>query len=317
MAGASGYAGGEMLRLLLGPPRGRDRGADRRLERRAAVSGGSTRTCTPLADRVLWRPPPATLAGHDVVFLALPHGAVGGARGRSCPTDVVVDRLRRRPPARPTPAAWERFYGTPHAGTWPYGLPELPLAGGAQAARRARGRTPDRRAGLLPDGRSPGPRARLRRRAARAAGRRRSSPPPAPRAPAGRSSRTCSAPRSWASMSPYGVGGVHRHTPEIEQNLGRAAGAPGHASRSPRRWRRCPAASSPPAPPGPPPGVDGARASAPPGQKAYADEPFVHLLPEGQWPRTGDVARRQRRARAGRARRARRPGRRRRRRSTT
>ena len=29
------------------------------------------------------------------------------------------------------------------------------------------------------------------------------------------------------SMSPYGVGGVHRHTPEIEQNLVRAAGEPG------------------------------------------------------------------------------------------
>jgi N-acetyl-gamma-glutamyl-phosphate reductase len=24
-------------------------------------------------------------------------------------------------------------------------------------------------------------------------------------------------------------------------------------------------------------------------EKAYADEPFVHLLPEGQWPQTGSV----------------------------
>ena len=86
-------------------------------------------------------------------------------------------------------------------------------------------------------------------------------------------------------MSPYGVGGTHRHTPEIEQNLSACAGAPvrvsftptlapmprghpGHlhrpASRRHRPGQRCAAAY----------------------ERAYADEPFVHLLPEGQWPTT-------------------------------
>ena len=51
------------------------------------------------------------------------------------------------------------------------------------------------------------------------------------------------------SLSPYGVGGAHRHTPEMVQNLTAAAGAP-VTCRSPRCWPRCPAASSPPAPPG-------------------------------------------------------------------
>ena len=89
-------------------------------------------------------------------------------------------------------------------------------------------------------------------------------------------------------MSPYGVGGVHRHTPEIEQNLTAAGGRRRSGCPSPRRWRRCRGASSPPAPHRWPPG------STPPRVRdawvaAYADEPFVHVLPEGQWPSTASV----------------------------
>ena len=85
------------------------------------------------------------------------------------------------------------------------------------------------------------------------------------------------------SASAYGVG-VHRHTPEIEQNLAQLterrgarqlhAGAGADAARHPRdrdgaarvRGRR--------------------RGRARRLHRAYEKEPFVHLLPAGQWPQT-------------------------------
>jgi len=89
------------------------------------------------------------------------------------------------------------------------------------------------------------------------------------------------------SMSPYGVGGVHRHTPEIEQNLSLAAGVPVRVSFTPTlapMARGILATATAKLKPGADPAaVRGAW------EKAYADEPFVHLLPEGQWPRTADT----------------------------
>ena len=89
------------------------------------------------------------------------------------------------------------------------------------------------------------------------------------------------------SMSPYGVGGVHRHTPEIEQNLSAAAGAevtvsftPTLAPMSRGILATCTAKLAE--------GVDPATVRAA-WETAYADEPFVHLLPPGSWPRTADV----------------------------
>ena len=89
------------------------------------------------------------------------------------------------------------------------------------------------------------------------------------------------------AMSPYGVGGVHRHTPEIERNLARAAGRDATVSFTP---------TLAPMPRGILATVT-ARAAAgataatvrAAWEQAYVDEPFVHLLPEGQWPHTGSV----------------------------
>src|SRR6201992_3605748 len=73
VAGASGYAGGELLRLLLGHPEFEIG------ELTAAASAGSTLGehqphLFPLVDRVLQPTTAEVLKGHDVVFLALPHG---------------------------------------------------------------------------------------------------------------------------------------------------------------------------------------------------------------------------------------------------
>jgi N-acetyl-gamma-glutamyl-phosphate reductase len=92
---------------------------------------------------------------------------------------------------------------------------------------------------------------------------------------------------TMSSMSPYGVGGVHRHTPEIEQNLSASAGQSVTVSFTPTLapmprgiLATCTARGKP--------GVTPTSLRAAWGE-AYDDEPFVHLLPEGQWPRTADV----------------------------
>ena len=91
-------------------------------------------------------------------------------------------------------SAWTSFYDTPYAGSWPYGMPELPTASGPQRDALA-GATRIAVPGCYPTAVSlalaPGlvaGRARARRhhgrRGLRHVGRRQ-----------GRSSRTCSAPR--------------------------------------------------------------------------------------------------------------------------
>jgi N-acetyl-gamma-glutamyl-phosphate reductase len=127
VAGASGYAGGELLRLLDAHP-------DVELTALAAGrhAGQSLAAVHPqlasLAGRVLVETDPAVLAESDVVFLALPHGESAAVAAALPATAKVVDlgadhRLR-------DPAAWSRWYGDahPHAGSWPYALPELPGA---------------------------------------------------------------------------------------------------------------------------------------------------------------------------------------------
>ena len=87
------------------------------------------------------------------------------------------------------------------------------------------------------------------------------------------------------SASAYGVGGTHRHTPEIIQNLRLLTGDDVRVSFTPLLvpmprgiLATCSAPTTVSA--------DGAYATY---KKAYADEPFVHLLPQGQWPATKSV----------------------------
>src|ERR1700751_274281 len=139
VAGATGYAGGEILRLLRGHPTY----AHGRLTIgavTAAASAGSTLGdhhphLTPLAPRLVEPTVLDVLAGHDVVFLALPHGHSAALAEQLGPDTLIIDCGAD---FRLTDAdAWERFYGSPHAGSWPYGLPELPGAReGLRGARR-------------------------------------------------------------------------------------------------------------------------------------------------------------------------------------
>src|SRR3954447_5495968 len=124
VAGASGYAGGEMLRVLLGHPEARI-GALTAHSNAGTLVGAHQPHLRTLADRVLAPTGVEELAGHDVVVLALPHGASGEIAARlpglgAAPVLVDLGADHRLV----DPAAWQSFYGSAHAGTWPYGLPE-------------------------------------------------------------------------------------------------------------------------------------------------------------------------------------------------
>ncbi|GAB3588770.1 N-acetyl-gamma-glutamyl-phosphate reductase [Calidifontibacter terrae] len=276
IAGASGYAGGEILRLLTSHPQ---------VEIGALAAGSNAGQpvtsihphLTPYADRTFVETSAETLSGHDVVFLALPHGASAAVAREVSPDTVVIDcgadfRLRDK-------QAWTTFYTTPYAGSWPYGMPELP-----DHREALRGAHRIAVPGCYPTA---------------------TSLALAPAAAAGlialddivivAASGTSGAGKSlkphllgsevMGSMSPYGVGGGHRHTPEIEQNLSAAAGAPVTVSFTPTLapmprgiLATCTARLT---------GAANKVRSA--YESAYAAEPFVHLLPEGQWPNTGAV----------------------------
>ncbi|MFJ2831107.1 N-acetyl-gamma-glutamyl-phosphate reductase [Streptomyces sp. NPDC087263] len=281
VAGASGYAGGELLRLLLVHPEveiGALTGNSNAGQRLGALQPH----LLPLAGRVLEETTPEVLAGqgrrHDVVFLALPHGQSAAVAERLGPDVLVVDmgadfRLK-------DPADWERFYGSAHAGTWPYGLPELP---GARTALEGSKRIAV--PGCYPTAAS------LALFPAYAAGLAENE---AVIVAASGTSGAGKSPKAhllgsevMGSMSPYGVGGGHRHTPEIIQNLGAAAGEPVTVSFTPTLApmpRGILATCSAKAKAGVT--AESVRAVY---EKAYADEPFVHLLPEGQWPATASV----------------------------
>ncbi len=277
VAGASGYAGGEVLRLLLAHPQveiGALTGASHAGEPLVALQPH----LVPLADRVLEPTTLEVLSGHDVVFLALPHGQSGEVAAQLGDDVVVIDcgadfRLT-------DPDAWVSFYGGDHAGTWPYGLPELP---GQRALLR--GATRIAVPGCYPTIST------LTLAPAVAAG---IIEPDVVVVAASGTSGAGKATRPhllgseiMGNASAYSVGGTHRHTPEISQNLRLLTDEEVTVSFTPLlvpMARGILATCS--APLRGDVSADTAYAAY---AKAYADEPFVHLLPQGQWPQTQSV----------------------------
>src|SRR3954470_1918730 len=277
VAGASGYAGGEALRLLAGHP-GVEIGAVTGNSNAGQSLGALQPHLLPLAGRVLEPTTAEVLAGHNVVFLALPHGQSAAVAEQLGPDVLVIDmgadfRLKDA-------ADWERFYGSPHAGTWPYGLPELP---GARAALEGSKRIAV--PGCYPTAVSL---ALFPAYAAGLAGNEAVIVAASGTSGAGKAAKThLLGSEVMGSMSPYGVGGGHRHTPEMIQNLSAAAGERVSVSFTPTLApmpRGILATCSAKARPGVT--ANDLRAAY---EKAFADEPFVHLLPEGQWPATAAV----------------------------
>lgn len=277
VAGASGYAGGEVLRLLLAHPN----------VEIGALTGGSNASenfgrlqphLGPLADRTLEATTPEVLAGHDVVFLGLPHGASAEVANALADDVVVIDcgadfRLT-------DPQLWEKFYGSTHAGSWPYGMPEL-----ATQRDQLRGAKRIAVPGCYPTVST------LTAAPAVAAGL--VEPSVVVVAASGTSGAGKAAKphllgsEVMGNASAYGVGGIHRHTPEIIQNLNLLTDATVKVSFTPllvAMPRGILATVT--APLARPLTADEAYAAY---AKAYADEPFVTVLPQGMWPQTKSV----------------------------
>ncbi|HYO39581.1 MAG TPA: N-acetyl-gamma-glutamyl-phosphate reductase [Nocardioidaceae bacterium] len=282
VAGASGYAGGEVLRLLLGHPDVQI-GAVTAGANAGEPLGALQPHLLPLADRLLEETTVEVLSGHDVVFLALPHGQSGGIAA-ALPADTVVVaggadfRLTDEDDR-------SEFYGGEHAGAWPYGLPEL-------AEQRAALTGAPRIAvpGCYPTVST------LALAPAVASGLVDTTGIVVVAASGTSGAGKAATPHLlgsevMGSASAYGVGGTHRHTPEITQNLGLLTDDDVRVSFTPLLVpmpRGILATCSAPLADG----ADGLDADTVYAtyQKAYADEPFVHLLPQGRWPQTKSVA---------------------------
>ncbi|HEY3733157.1 MAG TPA: N-acetyl-gamma-glutamyl-phosphate reductase [Streptosporangiaceae bacterium] len=275
VAGASGYAGGELLRLLSVHPD---------LELGPIAAGASAgRPVTDLhphlpqlSGRTFAATEPGALAAADLIFLALPHGQAAALAALLPGAAKIVDlgpdfRLA-------DPAAWSRFYSVPYAGQWTYGLPELPGARGRVSAA-ARVAAPGCYATA----------AILALAPLLAAGL--AEPADVVIVAASGTSGAGRAPKAdllgsevMGAVCAYQAGGVHRHTPEIEQALGEAAGAAVSICFTPLLapmprgiLATCTARLAG--------GADTAalRAAL---HRAYAGEPFIRLLPDGRWPST-------------------------------
>jgi N-acetyl-gamma-glutamyl-phosphate reductase len=280
IAGASGYAGGEILRLLLGHPAY----ADGRLTigaLTAAASAGSTLAehhphLIPLAQRVVEPTELDVLSGHDVVFLGLPHGHSAALAEQLGPDTLIIDcgadfRLTDA-------SAWEHYYGSPHAGSWPYGLPELP-----GARERLRGARRIAVPGCYPTAALlallPAVAEDLVEPAVTVVAVSGTSG-------AGRAAKTdLLGSEVIGSARAYNIAGTHRHTPEIAQGLRAVTNRDVTVSFTPVLiptsrgiLATCTARTQAP--------LSQLRAAY---EKAYDAEPFIYLMPEGQLPRTGSV----------------------------
>jgi len=285
VAGASGYAGGELLRLLAGHPD---------LEIGPVAAGGNAGTRVTAVHPQLTGHPglagadfvptdPELLADADLLFTALPHGE-SGRLAAALPAELKIVDLSadfRLADAQ----AWTRYYPTPYAGRWTYGLPELPgardairasatvAAPGCYATASILALAPLLAAGLV----EPSDIVIVAASGTSGAGR---SPRP-----------DLLGSEVMGSMSAYQAGGTHRHTPEIEQTLAAERSSP----QPPRNVTVSFTPTLAPMPRGILATCTARLSSAATSAAqvraalagAYADEPFVHLLPEGQWPGTG------------------------------
>lgn len=226
VAGATGYAGGEALRILAAHPNfevtcvaGHSSVGDK--------LGKHMPHIPQLADLVVEDTTPEVLNGHDVIILALPHGASGALASQLDPNAVVVDlgadhRLEEK-------SAWDAFYGGDFYQHWTYGMPEL-ITGVAADGSYSR-----QREALPGTKRIAGPGCNvtattLALQPGIAQGFVESKDIVADLvvgySGAGKNLKRTNllAAEAFGSALPYSVGGTHRHIPEILQNFAHAAG---------------------------------------------------------------------------------------------
>ncbi|AYF28325.1 N-acetyl-gamma-glutamyl-phosphate reductase [Micromonospora tulbaghiae] len=269
VAGASGYAGGELLRLLAGHPEFELIAATAHSQAGQPVTAVHPHLAG--LDLVFAATEPATLADADLVFLALPHGQ-SAALAAALPDSVKVVDLGADHRLRDA-GAWSRYYGGEHAGAWTYGLPELP---GRRAEIAAASRVASTGCYAVATTLALAPLI--------AAGAVRPDDVVVVAASgtsgAGRAAKAhLLGSEVMGDLTPYKVG-AHQHVPEIKQATG-ATGLSFTPVLAPM-----------------PRGILATVTAVPTGDAdpravlaaAYADAPFVHVLPEGAWPHTAATA---------------------------
>ena len=281
IAGASGYVGGELARLIAEHPQ-------LELVKVTANTNAGEKFINlhphlrSFAHLELVATTAENLAGHDVVFLALPHAKSAEVAALLGDDVLVIDcgadfRLE-------SSEHWEKFYGCDHAGTWTYGMPELIVADGEKQRSKLRGTkriaVPGCNVTAITLALSPLLAANLIENedivsvlsvGTSGAGR--------------TTSANLSHSEVHGSARAYGVGGVHRHTPEIEQNLSKSAGEKVQVSFTPVLVPMSRGILA----------VNTAKATGTLEQlhhaltKYYEGEKFISVLPLGQWPQTANV----------------------------
>jgi N-acetyl-gamma-glutamyl-phosphate reductase len=273
IAGASGYAGGELLRLVAAHP-DLDVAAVTAHGNAGQRVGAVHPNLRSLSGLEFAATSPEAVSGADLVFLALPHGASAALAAQLPATTKVVDlgsdhRLV-------DPAAHERYYGGHHHPAWTYGLPELPGQRAAIAASTRVANTGCHAAAAI-----------LAIAPLIAAGLAEADDIVVTSTSGTSGAGRAALPHLLGSevmgdLTAYKVG-VHRHVPEIKQ----ASGA--------RSLTMTPVLAPMPR------GILSTVALRPQGAvsteqahdvlaTAYADEPFAHVLPLGQQPRTSATA---------------------------
>ncbi len=282
VVGASGYVGGELLRLIA-------EHKDLELKTVTANSNvGETvsrfHDLKQFADLKFVETNQENLSGHNVIFLALPHTKSAEVAAWLPENVLVLDcgadfRLE-------SSEEFEKFYGTKHAGTWTYGMPEL-LA--SQTAKLRKNLVGVKRVAV------PGCNATAMSLAYApllAAGVIESddlvSTLSVGTSGAGRNSEA-NKDNSPAIDSAYAyqVGGVHRHIPEVIQNLQRLVSSKVTLSFTPvlvPMFRGILAVNTAKLKSGV--SASDIRSAF---EKAYAEEVHIDLLPEGSFPNTSEV----------------------------
>jgi len=274
--GGSGYAGGELLRLLAAHPKFEV----------CCVSAHSnageliTSVHPHLSSYAKVKFSEFKASDFDccgLVFLALPHGESAKVIAQLNDQIKIVDlgadyRLENAD-------SWAKYYDGVHAGTWTYGAPEL---AGARELIKASSRVanPGCYATAIALGTAPAAAiADLTDVVVVAA---------SGTTGAGRSAKiNLIGSEIMGSLTSYKFGGVHQHTPEIEESLKRATGAKAKISFTPILA---------PMPRGIlatitmklNPGISSKQVREA-FEKSYSTEVFVNLLPQGQMPRTAAV----------------------------
>jgi N-acetyl-gamma-glutamyl-phosphate reductase len=284
IVGASGYVGGELLRVIASHPMLEVKTLTANTNAGQKISVLHPHLSS-FRDFQFQETTKENLQNHDVVFLALPHTKSAEVSkwfdGETLVIDCGADfRLEDA-------VAWQKFYGTEHQAAWPYGMPELLTSNFAEGGTKAREQLAATTRIAVPGCNATA--VTLAFAPALAADliepQELTSVLSVGTSGAGRNaSVNLLASEINAGASAYQVGGVHRHIPEIQQNLNRVSTAPTKISFTPvlvPMTRGIIAVNTAKLKPGVT--LDQLRAAF---EQAYGDEEFVRVLPAGEFPNT-------------------------------